>query len=40
MMGEPYNIAPCGHVFHEACLQRWMAVKLECPTCRAALPTR
>lgn len=30
--------APCGHRFHEECLMRWMTVKMECPTCRAALP--
>lgn len=31
-------VTPCGHVFHPHCLQRWMDVKLECPTCRRALP--
>ena len=30
--------APCSHVFHAQCLQRWMDVKLECPTCRLKLP--
>lgn len=29
---------PCNHKFHEECLTQWMEVKLECPTCRAALP--
>lgn len=29
---------PCEHRFHEACLERWMDVKMECPTCRRALP--
>lgn len=33
-----YMVTPCDHVFHKACLQQWMAVKLECPTCRAVLP--
>ena len=28
---------PCGHLFHSACLQRWLEVKCECPTCRARL---
>ena len=28
---------PCGHLFHSACLQRWLEVKTECPTCRARL---
>lgn len=29
---------PCNHVFHKECLERWIEVKLECPTCRAPLP--
>lgn len=35
---ESRMVTPCGHVFHPHCLQRWMDVKLECPTCRRALP--
>jgi transmembrane E3 ubiquitin-protein ligase len=35
---KTYMVTPCGHVFHTRCLVRWMEVKLECPTCRAALP--
>ncbi|CAM9740701.1 unnamed protein product [Phaeothamnion confervicola] len=35
---EDYMITPCDHVFHEACLVRWMQIKMECPTCRATLP--
>lgn len=31
-------VTPCDHFFHEECLRRWMSVKLECPTCRRALP--
>ena len=31
-------VAPCSHCFHTACLQRWMDVKMECPTCRRPLP--
>lgn len=31
--------APCGHGFHEECLINWMNIKMECPTCRLALPT-
>ncbi|GMH33221.1 hypothetical protein BSKO_01055 [Bryopsis sp. KO-2023] len=31
-------VTPCGHFFHPQCLQRWMDVKMECPTCRQNLP--
>ncbi|GBG63151.1 hypothetical protein CBR_g36920 [Chara braunii] len=31
-------VTPCDHVFHANCLQRWMDVKMECPTCRRPLP--
>lgn len=31
-------VTPCNHFFHPQCLQRWMDVKMECPTCRAPLP--
>uniref|UniRef100_A0A0G4FGF3 RING-type E3 ubiquitin transferase n=1 Tax=Chromera velia CCMP2878 TaxID=1169474 RepID=A0A0G4FGF3_9ALVE len=31
-------VTPCDHVFHEACLIKWMEVKMECPTCRRNLP--
>lgn len=31
-------VTPCGHVFHKHCLDQWMIVKLECPTCRRSLP--
>lgn len=30
--------APCEHIFHEACLKEWLMIKLQCPTCRQALP--
>ncbi|ANQ07812.1 Zinc finger protein [Plasmodium coatneyi] len=33
-----YCVTPCFHIFHDKCLQQWMDVKLECPTCRGALP--
>ncbi|KJP89676.1 hypothetical protein AK88_00636 [Plasmodium fragile] len=35
---KKYCVTPCFHIFHEKCLQQWMDVKLECPTCRGALP--
>ncbi len=28
---------PCGHLFHAACLSRWLEIKTECPTCRGKL---
>lgn len=37
--GERHMITPCDHVFHEHCLTRWMAVKLDCPVCRHAIPS-
>ncbi|XP_074568516.1 transmembrane E3 ubiquitin-protein ligase FLY1-like isoform X3 [Curcuma longa] len=33
-----YMVTPCDHCFHSVCLQRWMDIKMECPTCRRALP--
>jgi hypothetical protein len=33
-----YFQTPCKHSFHEKCLKEWMKTKLECPTCRQALP--
>ena len=35
---KAYLITPCDHVFHDECLSQWMQHKLECPTCRTALP--
>ncbi|KAE8673015.1 RING/U-box superfamily protein isoform 2 [Hibiscus syriacus] len=32
-------VTPCDHFFHCGCLQRWMDIKMECPTCRRSLPT-
>ncbi|XP_048439991.1 transmembrane E3 ubiquitin-protein ligase FLY2 isoform X1 [Pyrus x bretschneideri] len=31
-------VTPCDHCFHSGCLQRWMDIKMECPTCRRPLP--
>jgi len=36
--GQHHVVTPCNHTFHRACLEQWMDVKMECPTCRAALP--
>ncbi|GAC99219.1 hypothetical protein PHSY_006819 [Pseudozyma hubeiensis SY62] len=31
-------VAPCQHAFHTECLERWLEIKNECPSCRSALP--
>jgi hypothetical protein len=31
-------MTPCDHIFHADCLQQWMDVKMECPSCRASIP--
>lgn len=31
-------VTPCSHLFHASCLEQWLDVKLECPTCRRTLP--
>ncbi|CAD6337773.1 unnamed protein product [Miscanthus lutarioriparius] len=28
------RVAPCGHRFHAACVEKWLRVKLACPVCR------
>lgn len=33
-----FVITPCDHGFHRPCLEQWMDIKMECPTCRATLP--
>lgn len=30
-------MTPCDHLFHADCLQQWMEIKMECPSCRAQL---
>jgi len=32
-------ITPCRHKFHPTCLKQWMEIKLECPFCRAPIPS-
>jgi len=33
-----YALAPCGHLFHTSCLEKWLAIKNICPQCRRPLP--
>lgn len=35
---KSYSLAPCHHLFHTVCLERWLAIKNICPQCRRALP--
>ncbi len=39
VVDRDYMVTPCLHLFHEECLRHWMDVKMECPTCRALLPS-
>ncbi|CAI0387635.1 unnamed protein product [Linum tenue] len=33
--GEPCRIMPvCKHMFHVACIDNWLNVKITCPVCR------
>ena len=31
-----HSLVPCGHMFCGECLDKWLAVKENCPTCRSA----
>ncbi|KAG2011699.1 hypothetical protein CC2G_011787 [Coprinopsis cinerea AmutBmut pab1-1] len=33
-----YSLAPCCHLFHTECLEKWLAIKNICPQCRRPLP--
>ncbi|KAL4066048.1 hypothetical protein V8B97DRAFT_1864919 [Scleroderma yunnanense] len=35
---KSYSLAPCHHLFHTECLEKWLAVKNICPQCRRPLP--
>ncbi|KAI0071333.1 hypothetical protein K474DRAFT_1607089 [Panus rudis PR-1116 ss-1] len=35
---KSYSLAPCHHLFHTACLERWLTIKNICPQCRRPLP--
>ena len=28
---------PCGHIFHEKCLDKWLRTKTQCPYCRESI---
>ena len=33
-----YMVTPCRHIFHTACLESWMRLRLQCPICRDTIP--
>lgn len=33
-----YMVTPCRHIFHTACLESWMRLRLQCPICRESVP--
>lgn len=33
-----YMRTPCNHSYHIVCLKKWMEIRMECPTCRQAMP--
>lgn len=35
---KTYSLAPCHHLFHTDCLEKWLAIKNICPQCRRPLP--
>ncbi|KAF7309806.1 RING-type domain-containing protein [Mycena indigotica] len=34
-----YSLAPCHHLFHTECLEKWLSIKNICPQCRRPLPS-
>ena len=32
-----YMVTPCRHIFHTACLESWMRLRLQCPICRESI---
>jgi hypothetical protein len=32
--GESVYDVPCGHIFHEQCLEEWLNSNANCPACR------
>jgi hypothetical protein len=36
---EDTVLIPCGHLFHEGCITKWLDMNNTCPVCRYELPT-
>lgn len=39
ILGQPALRIPCGHLYHEDCVNDWLKKSNECPVCRFELPT-
>ena len=37
--GQNTILLPCGHMFHEECVTKWLKIHNTCPLCRFELPT-
>eukprot|EP00803_Ostreobium_quekettii_P007787 evm.model.scf_24.8 EVM.evm.TU.scf_24.8 scf_24:192052-209492(+) len=35
--GDKLRKLPCGHLFHEVCITRWLSQAVDCPMCRKSL---
>lgn len=38
-IGEEATRVPCGHLYHDACVKKWLGMHNQCPVCRYELPT-
>ena len=37
LKNKKYMLLKCGHVFHTACIEKWLEMKKECPSCRSSM---
>ena len=38
-LGQETVLIPCGHMFHDSCINKWLDMHNTCPVCRYELPT-